>query len=498
MITYIIRSTTCALLFLLVYRILLQREKMYVFNRVYLLASLLTSLIIPLFTFSITADTPAPVESLYLPSNIFEPPATSTPPQAATTAPLSQSTLFTWTNLFIALYTLVALILFIRFLRNLFLLQRIASRNQQSFYQGARLILLDSDTPAYSFLGSIFMSKGDYDDPGARDALLTHELLHVRQKHSWDILLIEILRVVYWFNPLLPFYKKAMQFNHELLADNSVITKLGNVRSYQHLLLEKLEMQGRVPLASSFNYLITKKRLTMMTTTPNMKRIILLQLASLPVLLVSITLFSDRTYAQAPQKASPQEQTVAWTKTYDAKGDTAPRIVKYVWSNNVPPPGPGASVEQLEQFEKLFGKDAIDGTQRKSSKLSQEEVATIKSIYSAMNQDQRASYPPLIFTKPPGPKTPTASQLQSWTDAKTYGLWIDGKRVNNEVLARHEPGDFAYFSSSKLAKNAVNYGKHYVQVDLYTQEHYKNVFGKNPEMLIILQTRAAKNVPSTK
>ena len=72
----------------------------------------------------------------------------------------------------------------------------------------------------------------------------------------------------------------------------------------------------------------------------------------------------------------------------------------------------------------------------------------------------------------PVKKSPTSAQLKTWEDPKMYGVWIDGKRIKNDQLSKYAPSDFSLYNSSKLAKNAINYGKHYYQINLYTEKYY--------------------------
>jgi hypothetical protein len=76
----------------------------------------------------------------------------------------------------------------------------------------------------------------------------------------------------------------------------------------------------------------------------------------------------------------------------------------------------------------------------------------------------------------PAKKSPTREQLTKWTDGKMYGVWLDGKRINNSELARYKPSDFSLYYVSKLTKTALNYGKHYYQVNLYTNSEYERTY----------------------
>jgi hypothetical protein len=103
----------------------------------------------------------------------------------------------------------------IRFTRNIYLLLSNAAKNKIINYQRAKLVLLKEEVASYSFLNYIFISEADYSNKAIEEELITHELTHVREKHSWDVIFIELLQIFFWFNPLFIFYKKAIQLNHE-------------------------------------------------------------------------------------------------------------------------------------------------------------------------------------------------------------------------------------------------------------------------------------------
>jgi beta-lactamase regulating signal transducer with metallopeptidase domain len=104
---------------------------------------------------------------------------------------------------------------------------------------------------------------------------IIHAWVNTRNpKHSLDILLIETLKVLFWFNPIFIFYKKAIQLNHEFLADEKVVKSHNDVPFYQNLLISKANANPTYYLASNLNYSVTKKRLIMMTKPHPHKSII--------------------------------------------------------------------------------------------------------------------------------------------------------------------------------------------------------------------------------
>ncbi len=81
------------------------------------------------------------------------------------------------------------------------------------------------------------------------------------------------------------------------------------------------------------------------------------------------------------------------------------------------------------------------------------------------------------FTRP-AKKSPAAAEWASWKDSKIYGVWLDDKKIANETLNNYKPGQIAWYNVSKLSKNAINYGKHYYQVNLVTPAYYQKIFPK--------------------
>ena len=131
-----------------------------------------------------------------------------------------------------------------------------------------------------------------------RHEIITRELAHARQMHSLDVLFISLLLTVMWFNPFAYLFRKAIRINHEYLADEAVLVKYKDVKSYKLLLLDTLISRQQTALTCSFNYSITKKRLAMMTTIINFKRQYIKQM-SVTLLSAALTfVFSEKIYAQ--------------------------------------------------------------------------------------------------------------------------------------------------------------------------------------------------------
>jgi len=455
MTTYIIKTVFCSALFLLVFKLFLEKERMHTFNRLYLLSSLIFSFIAPLLTFEFYTLPVTPEEFFISNTSILT---------AAPAKPVAE--INGGINLLVILpiiYLTITTLLLVRFSLSIKSMFYKILCNQKLPYQNARLVLLQEECTPHSFLKYIFLNEADYTNSKIENEILLHELTHVQQKHSLDLLFVEIVHALCWFNPFIVLYKKSIRLNHEFLADNSVLSTYNNTAQYQLLLLEKSNKQTNSSLASPFNFLLTKKRLIMMTKSTSRKVAILKQIAAVLSFTVIAALFSAASFAQVkPGVESPKAE--------------------------IAPPGDGATEQELIEYDSTLKNMTTIRTLRSGKKaqsidMSKCDMDRMAFIYKKMNKEQRQkrSKTGVVFvavTTPPEKKSPTVTQLESWKNSKVFGIWLDGKRVENNELNKYKPSDFAHFFESKLMKNATNYGKHYYQIDLYTLPGYDEAFSK--------------------
>ena len=288
---FLIKSTITLFVLLAVYYLFLEKEKIHVFNRFYLLFSLVFSMVIPFITIEMIQEIAQPTVN---PGNIQI---------LQGSAVVMEETNYLAIGLW-SLYAVVTLVLALRFFSNIIKISSKMKSNKQINYKNAKLILVPEQTVPHTFLNTIFINETEYNNRQIEAELYTHELTHVTQKHTLDILFIEILKTVFWFNPIFIFYKKAIQLNHEFLADEKVVDSYNNVPFYQSLLLSKANANPTFYLASNLNYLITKKRLLMMTKTTSKRKAFAKQALLLPA--ITALLFSLCTKVVAQQTATKQ------------------------------------------------------------------------------------------------------------------------------------------------------------------------------------------------
>ncbi|WP_235831007.1 M56 family metallopeptidase [Flavobacterium ustbae] len=265
MITYLLKSAILLLVFYAVYKLLLENEKMFRFNRVYLIGSLIFSLVIPLQLFSVKAMFETGINTIQLDEIVIQTNRTS----------LDEN--YIMQNLFVivsGVYIMASTVLAFRLALNLISFFIKLKTKESRLVNGVKVVLMKETVLPHSFWNTIFVNKADFESGKIPSELIAHEKAHLEQKHTLDILFAEVLRIVFWVNPFISYFIKAIKLNHEFLADEAVNKQFGEISNYQNLLLDFASNRQTVPLASTINYQITKKRLLMMTKKESALKIV--------------------------------------------------------------------------------------------------------------------------------------------------------------------------------------------------------------------------------
>ncbi|MCI9845182.1 energy transducer TonB [Flavobacterium pectinovorum] len=303
MIEYLLKSGLLLLLFYAGYKFWLTNEKIFRFNRAYLLLSLVFSILIPLQIISFQSAASNKIESFSLDELVI---------QKSNENLKTVIDYLNLTNVIFGIYFLVVSILIIRFILNLYAFYRKIQVNETQFINGEKIILIEESTLPYSFWNTIFINRTAFKSNKIPSELIVHEKAHLQQKHTLDILFIEILQIVFWFNPIFVLYKKAIKLNHEFLADKAVNIRYNSVSDYQNLLLEIASDKTSINLASTINYLITKKRFLMMTKKESKIKSSLKAFAAVVFSGFLLFVFSNKSAAQENnEKLKDDSQAIA-------------------------------------------------------------------------------------------------------------------------------------------------------------------------------------------
>lgn len=203
MIPYLIKSAVCLAVLLAAYNLFFEREKMHRFSRFYLLAALIIGLTMPLLSVSIKWGTVRVPASSNAPTLITEPSVASRPSQM-----IEFHASYTPGDYLLIGWLAVTAIILVRFTINVARLNQLIKSHEHVDLGDATLVLIPTGGIPNSFLNYIFVDKGEYRGGRIEQEMLAHEAVHVSQKHSLDILFIELLKVLFWFNPLFILYKQ--------------------------------------------------------------------------------------------------------------------------------------------------------------------------------------------------------------------------------------------------------------------------------------------------
>jgi beta-lactamase regulating signal transducer with metallopeptidase domain len=278
--THFLFSSLCLLAFWLFYKLALENISWHNFKRFYLLGVLVISAVIPLLVVK--------VNYVEIQQQVFTPSRSIVTSPAETYQVIDPVTTvsqpsFDWTPMIWLLYALGFGIMAVRFGRNLWSL-RIRASDEVSDLNNYILVKKDDLTVPCSFMNRVYVPKKKV----VPAHILDHEKAHLDQKHSWDILFIELLLIVFWFHPLLYLMKYSMKLNHEFLADEAVLKRGYPLQNYQKSLIKFMQRNDQKQLAHTYNFPLIKKRFTIMNKQTKTLQGLLRSLAVIPLLALLI------------------------------------------------------------------------------------------------------------------------------------------------------------------------------------------------------------------
>lgn len=292
---YLFESSLCLFIFYSFYYWQLRKETFFQLNRVYLLITPALSLLIPWLNITLSAgDLATPVDFVF--------PIIYSAEQVnyAIGQQLMQPTpAFTLTvgDIFLVLYAIGVLLMTWRLGFGLWKLSSLIRRNTKKTEQDCTLIETSEPFPASSFFSYVFWKSEEMSEE--KQLILEHEKVHIRQRHSLDVLLIELMVILKWFNPLIYLFRNALKITHEYIADAYMIQKRSNVQQYATLLVNsaksnfnKNKPPTSQPRFTNSFYSLTKKRLQMMLQKQSSKWQLWKYFAALPLVIILMLLFS--------------------------------------------------------------------------------------------------------------------------------------------------------------------------------------------------------------
>lgn len=453
----VLKIILCSGILLGFYHLFLAKEKTFTFNRFYLIAALLFSLCIPFATI----ETKEVVKEI--PATVFVE-GNEQPIEAQIVTPQES---FDYTKALLMGYCIVSGILILKIAYSIIKIKKLKGRKIK--YQNRTIFLLKQDLAPFSFWNTIYLSETYFKDSKIENSVFLHEEIHVKQKHSLDILFVEVLKAIFWINPLIWFYKKAMVNNHEFLADESVISQNKNIKQYQELILQEILKQQNLPLIHQFNFNNTKKRFIMMNNKKS-KFAKLKNYLVVPAFAVLAIIFAEKTYAKESNENLNQEKE---------------SIISDVFSND--------PLSEYNQIIKKYGNLVEQKKYAEFDKvISLSDRAKLKELYFQLTKEQRDETPLYFFDVKKSERVNVSQkQLDDFMNSKKYGLWIDGKKTNNLDLKKYKPEDFSHESISKRYPNAISKkNPEPYQVNLMTNQYFQDYRNEKEKIFMGFKAKA--------
>lgn len=254
---HILKSSVCLALFYLCYRMLLSKETFHRFNRMLLLSSIVFSFLLPFIevTYPRASEISQPFLLLEEAMETVETKRldvlTETPKR------------FTWNALMFLIYASGILFFLLRYVWSIMrMLRLLRNGRKEKMEDGITLYVHQAKVVPFSWMKLIAISEEDWAKHG--EAILAHERAHIRNGHSWDLLLAQGCVFLQWFNPAAWLLKKELQTIHEYEADEDVICNGMEASIYQLSMIEKTVGSRLFTIANSFNHGLLNKRITMM------------------------------------------------------------------------------------------------------------------------------------------------------------------------------------------------------------------------------------------
>ncbi len=255
---YIIKVSICMLLAFLPYQLFMRRSSFFIANRFWLLSTLVLSFIIPLIKISVTHVTvsiPSEILNGWMDEGTLV--FTNTPVQSK-----GIFLNFDWMLLLPYLYFLVSFFLLFRFSISLFRFYRTYRRSE--IIRQNKMIILVSEIQRlpFSFFRFVFLSRSDFENENSH-LILIHEQAHLRSLHSLDLLFLEILQLIFWINPLIIIYRRALRLQHEYQVDKIVLQKTNDYSGYLYSLAKVVSNGLYAGISNGFYCSTLKKRIHM-------------------------------------------------------------------------------------------------------------------------------------------------------------------------------------------------------------------------------------------
>lgn len=301
MLHYILQVIAFQLLFLIIYDVFLKKETFFNLNRAYLLLTTILSVVIPFIKIETLKSVIIEDFVVSLPETIIGNPSeqiSTIHPEIAMQAGinLDPKPIPFWDIILVSGMCVAALILVVKAIR----LIRLTTMSPKHWEGKVCIVNLANNDKAFSFFHYIFL--GEQLRANDKSSILKHEIVHVQQKHTLDLLFFEIMRIVFWFNPLVYVFQNRIAVLHEYIADSSVVKHHNKAQYYDDLLTQVFETQQFSFVNPFFKQSLIKKRILMLNKSKSQPIKLFKYVLIMPLIMIMLAYTSCSVFKRADDK----------------------------------------------------------------------------------------------------------------------------------------------------------------------------------------------------
>lgn len=220
-----------------------------------------------------------------------------------------------------AIYIVGVIFSFMKMFFNIYKVNKIKQGKKFEIIDNVKIIHTNENHIPFSFFNNIYLPN-EINNP----LILKHEMSHVKNHHSLDVILMEIMISFQWFNPFIYKMKKELQNVHEYIADNEAVENETDKSNYMMLLLQQCTADNFNTVANNFSFLLTKKRISMITQKQKTKRMVMRLLLTLPVFAMLILLNTQCDNPKSNDKGNVSKEQVPVEKS-EGQGQLSGTVV---------------------------------------------------------------------------------------------------------------------------------------------------------------------------
>lgn len=315
---YIAKSSGLVVLFYCSYYFLLRKETFFNSNRWFLLTGLATCLILPLLVYTKVVWIDAVPVSTINYSQSFVPQTIE-----------QESFEINWNYIAISIYCIGFVALIIKFAIDFYSLNSVLKGKKIEQQADFKFVDVSENIAPFSYFDYIVYNSSMYTEAELEN-IIEHEKVHSDQNHTIDVLISRVFCVLFWFNPIIWLYKKAILQNLEFIADNEAAKKISDKKAYQYTLLKITTHESCVAITNHFYQSLIKKRIVMLNKNQSKKRNYWKYYAILPALVAFILLFQIKTIAQEKNETKKVSERNELVDVYKIKNTTTDAELKEI------------------------------------------------------------------------------------------------------------------------------------------------------------------------